>query len=215
MTTLLDAPSARRVHSPADRLRTTMTAIRLSFTWFGTRKTLTPEQRGQAAEQFGAEGDYLSAGKKLLDTKHPAFKAVTNVRGRAVAYWRGISLPFPEPGIRLIRQDDLAAVNVQLTSHKAELDEAVWRLNEHLDELNRLPDNALAGFSTPPIILTRSKACSIWPGISPVLSRRRTCSSSAQRSIGRSASVCRLGSMKPCGWQSKPFWKSWPSWSIT
>src|SRR5437868_3582461 len=135
MTTLLDAPAARRTQSPAERLRTTMTAIRLSFAWFGTRKTLTPEQRGQAAEPFDAQGDYLSAGKKLLDTKHPAFKAVTNVRGRAVAYWRGISLPFPESGIRLIRQDDLSAVNVQLTSHKAELDEAVWRLDEHLDEL--------------------------------------------------------------------------------
>ena len=87
------------------------------------------------AEPFDAQGDYLSAGKKLLDTKQPAFKSVTNVRGRAVAYWRGISLPFPEPGIRLILQDDLSAVNVQLTSHKAELDEVVWRLDEHLDEL--------------------------------------------------------------------------------
>src|SRR5262245_61303927 len=92
MTTLLDAPAARRQQSPADRLRTTTTAVRLSFTWLGVRKTLTPEQRSQAAERFGAEGDYLSAGKKLLDTKHPAFKAVTAVRGRAVALWRGVSL---------------------------------------------------------------------------------------------------------------------------
>ena len=28
-------------------------------------------------QKFGAEGDFLSAGKKLLDTRHPAFKAVT------------------------------------------------------------------------------------------------------------------------------------------
>jgi hypothetical protein len=131
----LDTPTARTSTSPAQRLRTIMTAIRLSFTWLGVRKTLTPQQRSQAAEQFGAEGDYLSAGKKLLDIKHPAFRAVTAVRGRAIAYWKGISLPFPEPGIRLIRQDDLGAVNVQLTSLKADLDEAVWRLDEHFDEL--------------------------------------------------------------------------------
>ena len=37
----------------------------------------------------GAEGNYLSAGKKLIDTKHPAFKAVTVARGRATAYVRG------------------------------------------------------------------------------------------------------------------------------
>jgi hypothetical protein len=135
MTIALDDPAARVANSPAQRLRTTMTAVRLSFTWLGTRKTLTPQQRSQAAEQFGAEGNYLSAGKKLIDIKHPAFRAVTAVRGRAIAYWKGISLPFPEPGIRLIRQDDLASVNVQLTSLKAELNEAVWRLEEHFDEL--------------------------------------------------------------------------------
>jgi hypothetical protein len=136
-------------NSAAERLRTTMTAIRLSFTWLGVRKTLTPEQKAQAAERFDAEGDFLSAGKKLIDTKHPAFKAVTNVRGRAQAYWRGISLPFPEPGIRLIRQDDLAAVDVQLTSHKAELDEAVWRLDEHFDELKTAARRRLGRLYNP------------------------------------------------------------------
>jgi hypothetical protein len=135
MTIELADPAARSATSPVERLRATTTAIRLSFTWFGVRKALTQEQKAQAAERFGAEGDYLSAGKKLLDTRHPAFKAVTAVRGRAIGYTRGMSLPYPEPGIRLIRQDDLAAVNVQLTSLKAELDEAVWRLDEHFDEL--------------------------------------------------------------------------------
>src|SRR5262245_42837652 len=135
MTIALNDPVAHVANSPTQRLRTSMTAIRLGFTWFGVRKTLTPQQKSQAAERFGAEGDYLSAGKKLIDTKHPAFKAVTAARGRATAYVRGISLPFPEPGIRLIRQDDLASVNVQLTSLKADLDEAVWRLDEHFDEL--------------------------------------------------------------------------------
>jgi hypothetical protein len=60
--------------------------------------------------------------------RHPAFKALTAVRGRIVSYWRGISLPFPEPGIRLIRQDDIAALNVQLTSLKAELVDQAQRV---------------------------------------------------------------------------------------
>jgi hypothetical protein len=45
-----------------------MAAVRVSINWFGTRKTLTAEQKSQAAESFGAEGTFLSAGKKLLDT---------------------------------------------------------------------------------------------------------------------------------------------------
>jgi hypothetical protein len=52
-----------------------------------------------------------------------------------ISYWKGISLPYPEPGIRLIRQDDIAAFDVHLTTLKAELEEAVWRLDEHFAEL--------------------------------------------------------------------------------
>src|SRR4051812_17600783 len=76
MTTLLDRiddaaapdapPATTDVTGPARRLRTTMAACRVQFTWFGTQKSLTPEQRALAAEAFDAEGPSLSAGKKLL-----------------------------------------------------------------------------------------------------------------------------------------------------
>jgi hypothetical protein len=135
MSTLTVEPAARPATNPAQRLRATMAAVRVSFTWLGTRKTLTPEQKSQAADTFGAEGTFLSAGKKLLDTRHPAFKAVSGARGRMLSYWKGISLPYPEAGIRLIRQDDIGAFNVQMTTLKAELQEAVSQLNEHYAEL--------------------------------------------------------------------------------
>src|SRR6476646_9165107 len=113
MTMLLERPPDQAA-TPSARLRFTMAAVRLSFVWLGCRKTLSQEQKAEAADTFGAEGDYVSAAKKLLDTKHPAFKAVTAVRGRILAYWKGNSLPYPEPGIRLIRQDDIGAFNMQM-----------------------------------------------------------------------------------------------------
>ena len=141
MPAVLDPPAAPSAASTSagqaavERLRSLMAAVRLSFVWFGVRKTLTQEQKSQAADTFGAEGDYLSAAKKLLDTSHPAFRAVTGVKSRIVAYWRGISLPYPEPGIRLIRQDDIAAFSVQLTSLQAELASAVETLSDQYQEL--------------------------------------------------------------------------------
>ncbi len=134
-STLLEEPSTDTTATAARRLRTTMAAVRLMFTWFGTRKTLTAEQKNQAADTFGAEGQFLSAGKKLLDTAHPAFKAVTGVRNRTQSLWKGLSLPYPEPGVRLIRQNDISSFTVQMTSLKAELEEAVWQLDEHFAEL--------------------------------------------------------------------------------
>ena len=62
MSTVLNESTTRSTSSPAHRLRVTMAAVRLSISWFGTRKTLTTEQRAIAAESFGAEGDSISAG---------------------------------------------------------------------------------------------------------------------------------------------------------
>ena len=55
MTTTVTTPPSTR-STPAQRLRATMCATRVSFVWFGTCKTLTAEQRAQAAESFGAQG---------------------------------------------------------------------------------------------------------------------------------------------------------------
>lgn len=137
MSTLLDEtnPQTTKITTAANRLRTTMAAARLSFTWLGVRKSLSSQQKSQAADSFGAEGKFLSAGKKLLDTSHPAFKAVTAIRGRAVAYWKGVSLPYPESGIRLIRQDTITEFDEKIAELCVELDEAVTELNLHFGEL--------------------------------------------------------------------------------
>ena len=74
MSTVLYDPVTGPTDSPAQRLRTTMAAVRVSLQWLGVRKTLTAEQKNQAADTFGATGDYLSIGKKLLDTRHPSMR---------------------------------------------------------------------------------------------------------------------------------------------
>src|SRR3954447_14369783 len=148
MTTLLDhidnratidvqPASPTETTTPAQRLRATMAAVRVSFTWLGTTKTLSPEQRAQAAEAFDAEARSLSARKKLLDVRHPAFRAVTAIRGKIGSYWKGMSLPYPEPGVRLIRQDKVEEFVAQLADYRAELDDAVANLDRHFGALKR------------------------------------------------------------------------------
>jgi hypothetical protein len=131
MSTLLDEPAVRPSVSPAHRLRTSTAAVRLAISWLGVRKTLTTEQKNQAAESFGAQGSFLSAGKKLLDTTHPAFKAVTAVKNKSVNFWKSLSLPYTEPGIRLIRQNKIEVFDGQMRSFQEDLEEAVLGLNRH------------------------------------------------------------------------------------
>jgi len=137
MSSLLSEPTNHysTTESPADRLRHEMAAMRLSFTWFGTRKTLNPSQKAAAAETFGAEGSFLSAGKKLVDAKHPAFRSVTTARNQAVSYWKGVSLPFPEPGLRLIRHDQLSEIHQHMETFRDNLDDAVDQLDRHFESL--------------------------------------------------------------------------------
>ena len=135
MSTTLDEPASRPSTSPTQRLRTTMAAVRVSLSWLGVRKSLSVEQKNQAADTFGAAGDYLSVGKKLLDTRHPSFKAVTAVKNKAIGYWKAMSLPYPEPGIRLLRQDRVDEFNDRIQEFQAELEEAVETLDRHYSDL--------------------------------------------------------------------------------
>ncbi len=157
MSTLLDRIETRSTNgrteptadTPAERLRTTMAACRVQFTWFGTKKSLTAEQKAQAAEPFDAEGQFLSAGKKLLDTKHNAFRAVTAIRTKITDCWRGLTLPFPEPGIRLIKHDQVEVFDLQMADFKAELDDAVKTLDLCFEELKQAAAQRLGSLFNP------------------------------------------------------------------
>ena len=157
MSTLIDRIETRSANgrpatddtTPAERLRTAMAAARVAFTWMGTRKTLTADQIARAAGTFDAEARSLSAGKKLLDTRHPAFRAVTAIRGKIGSSWRSMSLPYPEPGVRLIRQDRVEDFAAQMADFKAELDDAVENLDRHFGELKRAAAERLGSLYNP------------------------------------------------------------------
>ena len=149
MTTLTHPVRPLQTVSPSDRLRTSMAAARVSFTWLGVRKSLSSSQKDQAANHFGAESKFLSAGKKLIDTSHPAFKAVTNVRSQTIAYWKEVSLPFPEPGIRLIRLDAIEEFNRKMALYQVQLEEAVRTLDQHYEELRNAARDRLGELFDP------------------------------------------------------------------
>jgi hypothetical protein len=54
-----------------------------------------------------------------------------------VNYWKGLSLPYPETGIRLIKQNALDEFARHMSGLRQELEEAVVQLDEHYDELTR------------------------------------------------------------------------------
>ena len=128
-------PTTQTNPNAANRLRTTMAAVRLAFTWLGVRRTLAPEQRTTAARAFHADRELLSALKLILDTKNPAYRAVAAVRSEASGYWRTITLPFPEPGVRLLPQNSLGLFASTMQTYRERLQQAARELSSQYDQM--------------------------------------------------------------------------------
>ena len=128
-------PTTQLERSAANSLRTTMAAVKLAFTWLGVRKTLAPEQRTTAARAFHADREFLSASKLILDTKNPAYRAVAAVRSESSGYWRTVTLPFPEAGIRLLPQNSLGMFASTMGTYRERLQEAARELSGHYDTM--------------------------------------------------------------------------------
>jgi len=142
-------PTNTLERSAAQRLRTTMAAVRLAFTWLGVRKTLAPEQRTTAARAFHADRELLSASKLILDTKNPAYRAVAAVRSEASGYWRTVTLPFPEAGIRLLPQSSLGMFASTMQTYRERLQEAARELSSQYDTIKSEAQRRLGTLFNP------------------------------------------------------------------
>jgi len=130
-----EQPTTAQATTVAERLQAETTAVRLRIRWPGVRKTLSQDQTRLAAGTFDADIKSVSASKKLLDTSHPAFRAATAVKTQAIDFWKRSTLPYIEPGVRLLRRQEIGAFDMQLTSVQAELADAVEQLEQHYGEL--------------------------------------------------------------------------------
>jgi hypothetical protein len=124
MTTMTTTKIPLDAASPAQRLRRLASAVRVLFPWWGVHRTLSASQKEEVGLAYHAEAKLLTAGKKLVDTKHAAFRELTSLRNRVVTYWRGLTLPYTEPGMRLIRQSDVEPFVHTMEGFRQELTEA-------------------------------------------------------------------------------------------
>lgn len=109
------------VEQTASDLRQTMGAVKLSFSWLGTQRKLSDAQTKQAADTFHAATDLVTASKRLIDTKNTTYRVLTTLKSQASAYWRSMTLPYPQEGVRLIKQADIGAFEARMREYKEQL----------------------------------------------------------------------------------------------
>jgi hypothetical protein len=66
-----------------------------------------------------------------------------------VSFGYGLTLPYPEPGIRLIRQEQIDTFNQQMTRFRTELLDAVSCLDDHYAELKSAAQRRLGNLYDP------------------------------------------------------------------
>jgi hypothetical protein len=135
MSTLTVSDVPLGAEGAAQRLRRTAAAARVTLHWWGTHRALTAPQREEIGAAAAADARLLTAGKRLVDTRHQAFRRLTSVRTRITSYWRGVSLPYVEPGVRLIRQADVPAFAHAMEGLRDELREAEAQLSAAYEEV--------------------------------------------------------------------------------
>ena len=123
----------------ANRLRREAVGVKLERSQFGVSRRLDNSQKGQIAGLFGADAERLSAGKKLLNKKHEAYANLTSLLGQAREIWVDSTLPFPEPGIRLIRRDKVSEFDERMVALRADVRDAARKLEEVYHE-ELIPD---------------------------------------------------------------------------
>lgn len=149
MTVTDVTPTTHDTTDFAEQLRLETTAVRLRKTKWGVSKSLDKQQKQIAANPFGASADKLSASKKLVDTKHKKVKAVTSVFNRLTEYWKSVTVPYPEDGIRLIRSELVPEFDDQIARYQSELDGAVAQLNQVYWDLRRKAESDLGTLYDP------------------------------------------------------------------
>jgi hypothetical protein len=135
MTTPSVATIPLGAEGPAQRLRRTAAAVRVTLHWWGVHRALTPQQKEELGSASSADARFLTAGKKLIDVRHDAFRKLTGVKTRIGSYWRGVSLPYVESGVRLIRQSDIESFVHTMEGFRDELAQAEADLNAVYDQV--------------------------------------------------------------------------------
>lgn len=120
--------------SLADELRDNTRAVKYSATKLGTRRAVSELQRQEAAEIFGALPEMLSVSKAILNKRGSEIRNVLACLSRAHTAWEFFTSPYPEKGIRLIREDRVLALENELATIDAELSEEVEALNTALND---------------------------------------------------------------------------------
>jgi len=104
-------------------------SVKLSCNKLGNAKTEKGEIKERFVTEIEAESNLISIRKTLIDPKCPELQACLALERSVVEYWKSISMPTPEPGYRIMRQNKYR----EFCDYVAQQNQALKELAEKLE----------------------------------------------------------------------------------
>jgi hypothetical protein len=121
--------------NPVKELKASTTATRVSFKWLGLTCKMEDTQKEEMAATVEAEADSISVSKRLYNNKLACIKKAQKVKGKIKEYWERVTLPYVDPGVRLLKRASLTEFNEQMTKLQEELSEAAQEVQAAREEI--------------------------------------------------------------------------------
>jgi len=157
--------------SSAKSLQEQAAGLGIHFTWMGTSKSLTNEEKDKAAEPFGAQGEGLAVSKKLIDSKNIYYKPLTTLQSQIRTLWINYTLPWVEKGVRLIPRALIPSFRDQFAVLKEEFQDATETLGRNWNRVKESQRQKLGNlYCENDYAVDPTKLFSVepsWPNLSP------------------------------------------------
>lgn len=126
-----------------NKLESTVIGCSLSTHWWGINKKAGIEVLSSVADSFGANQKYLKIEKKLINKNNVFYKRLSETKSAIITYWKDLTLPYVENGVRLIRKDLISGFEDRMASFKTELNTRVSDLENNYETLKEESRRAL------------------------------------------------------------------------
>lgn len=121
--------------SCAERLHELTRAVGVRFSGIGRKRVVPKEQRLKAARQYNASIESFDMSRILLNSKHPAVKAVNQAKTEIRNLWEKCGLPYVEAGLRLIPEREIRDFRRQFETLSAQFARRVEELSSRWHEV--------------------------------------------------------------------------------
>ena len=121
--------------SIGEELQKKTSGVRIATQALSMSRAMTTTQIHQVAMLFSADHRSVRGGRAVLNRKHPLIAPVLKLIHDARSYVAARTVDYPDPGIRLIRLDQIESMTAEINKRKGELSKCLDELDEHWEEV--------------------------------------------------------------------------------